>query len=105
MIKFSHVVAPDTPKGKGAQKFKELAELCAEKVVVPENVFCCGFAGDRGFRYPELNKAALAELKAQVEHCSEGYSTSRTCEVGLALHATIPYRNVIYLVDEATRPL
>jgi len=26
VIKFSHVVAPDTPKGKGAQKFKELAE-------------------------------------------------------------------------------
>lgn len=25
-IKFSHVVAPDTPKGKGANKFKELAE-------------------------------------------------------------------------------
>jgi C4-dicarboxylate-binding protein DctP len=27
VIKFSHVVAPDTPKGKGAQKFEELAEL------------------------------------------------------------------------------
>lgn len=26
VIKFSHVVAPDTPKGKGALKFKELAE-------------------------------------------------------------------------------
>ena len=26
IIKFSHVVAPDTPKGKGADKFKELAE-------------------------------------------------------------------------------
>ena len=26
LIKFSHVVAPDTPKGKGALKFKELAE-------------------------------------------------------------------------------
>jgi len=26
IIKFSHVVAPDTPKGKGAIKFKELAE-------------------------------------------------------------------------------
>jgi C4-dicarboxylate-binding protein DctP len=26
LIKFSHVVAPDTPKGKGANKFKELAE-------------------------------------------------------------------------------
>src|SRR6195952_2535164 len=26
VVKFSHVVAPDTPKGKGAQRFKELAE-------------------------------------------------------------------------------
>src|SRR5271166_5061008 len=26
VIKLSHVVAPDTPKGKGANKFKELAE-------------------------------------------------------------------------------
>src|SRR3954465_6511312 len=26
VIKFSHVVAPETPKGKGANKFKELAE-------------------------------------------------------------------------------
>jgi C4-dicarboxylate-binding protein DctP len=26
LIKFSHVVAPDTPKGNGAQRFKELAE-------------------------------------------------------------------------------
>src|SRR5918912_2545341 len=26
VIKFSHVVAPDTPKGKGADRFKELAE-------------------------------------------------------------------------------
>jgi C4-dicarboxylate-binding protein DctP len=26
VIKFSHVVSPDTPKGKGAEKFRELAE-------------------------------------------------------------------------------
>src|SRR5947207_1608223 len=26
LIKFSHVVAPNTPKGKGSEKFKELAE-------------------------------------------------------------------------------
>src|SRR3954470_12792237 len=26
VIKFSHVVTPDTPKGKGAERFKELAE-------------------------------------------------------------------------------
>jgi C4-dicarboxylate-binding protein DctP len=29
IIKFSHVVAPDTPKGKGALRFKELAEKYA----------------------------------------------------------------------------
>ena len=30
VIRFSHVVAPDTPKGKGADRFKELAELYTE---------------------------------------------------------------------------
>jgi C4-dicarboxylate-binding protein DctP len=30
IIKFSHVVAVDTPKGKGAQKFKELAEAATK---------------------------------------------------------------------------
>lgn len=33
VIKFSHVVAPDTPKGKGADKFKELAEAYTEGAV------------------------------------------------------------------------
>ena len=32
-IKFSHVVAPDTPKGRGADKFKELAERYANGAV------------------------------------------------------------------------
>ncbi|PWR25805.1 TRAP transporter substrate-binding protein [Zavarzinia aquatilis] len=36
VIKFSHVVAPDTPKGKGAQKFKELAEKYTNGAVVVE---------------------------------------------------------------------
>ena len=30
LIKFSHVVAPDTPKGKGAERFKELAAKYTE---------------------------------------------------------------------------
>lgn len=30
IIKFSHVVAPDTPKGKAAERFKELAERATE---------------------------------------------------------------------------
>ena len=35
-IKFSHVVAPDTPKGKGSLKFKELAEKYTNGKVVVE---------------------------------------------------------------------
>ena len=83
----------------------ELARLCATEVVLPENIFCCGFAGDRGFNFPELNKAALAGLGDQVYGCEAGYSTSKTCEVGLALHGSIPYRSILALVDEVTTPL
>jgi C4-dicarboxylate-binding protein DctP len=36
VIKFSHVVTPDTPKGKGALKFKELAEKYTDGKVVVE---------------------------------------------------------------------
>jgi C4-dicarboxylate-binding protein DctP len=36
VIKFSHVVAPDTPKGKGALRFKELAEARTKGRVIVE---------------------------------------------------------------------
>ena len=36
VIKFSHVVAPDTPKGKGSLKFKELAEKYTNRKVTVE---------------------------------------------------------------------
>jgi C4-dicarboxylate-binding protein DctP len=36
VIKFSHVVAPDTPKGKGSLKFKDLAEKYTNGKVVVE---------------------------------------------------------------------
>jgi len=82
----------------------ELARLCAREVVWPEEIYCCGFAGDRGFNFPELNKSALEGLKDHVCTCDAGYSTSKTCEVGLSLHGGIPYRSILYLVDDATRP-
>ncbi len=85
-----------------ADKLVELASLCAERVVAPTGVDCCGFAGDRGFSFPELNKAALADLRLQVSGCDAGYSTSRTCQIGLTLHSGIPYRSILALVDEAT---
>jgi D-lactate dehydrogenase len=86
-------------------KLKELALLCATEVVVPEDIFCCGFAGDRGFTFPELNQSALDSLEEKVYGCEAGYSTSKTCEIGLALHGRIPYRSILALVDEVTQPL
>lgn len=83
-------------------KLQELAEKCATEVVMPEDIYCCGFAGDRGFNFPELNKAALEGLEEHVCECDAGYSTSKTCEVGLSFHGKIPYRSILYLVDDAT---
>ena len=84
--------------------FQRLAQMCAKEVVVPEDIACCGFAGDRGFTKPELNASALSTLKGKVAGCACGYSSSRTCEIGLALHGEIPYRSIIHLVDRCTTP-
>ena len=83
-------------------KLEELARKCAENVVVPEGINCCGWAGDRGFTHPELNEAALKGLRMQVSTCDVGYSSSRTCQIGLSLHGGIPYYSIVYLVDEAS---
>jgi len=80
-----------------------LAQSCASDVIVPEHIQCCGWAGDKGFTTPELNAAAVHTLKDQVpEHCTRGFSNSRTCEIGLSHHSGIPYQSILYLVDEAT---
>ncbi len=86
-------------------KLLELAERCATRVIWPEDIYCCGFAGDRGFNYPELNESALHGLEEHVCSCEAGYSTSKTCEIGLSLHSGIPYRSILYLVDEVTVPI
>ncbi len=81
-----------------------LAHLCSNNVYLPEGVGCCGFAGDRGFTYPEMNKYALRKLKPQIEehHIEVGYSNSRTCEIGLQTNTGIPYMSIVYLVNECT---
>jgi len=86
------------------RKFIEVAEACSENVVIPEDVHCCGFAGDRGFTHPELNKAALVNLKKQIpDNCANGYSNSKTCEIGLSDHSGIDYQSIIYLVNKSIK--
>ena len=83
-----------------------LARLCCNNVYLPEGVGCCGFAGDRGFTFPELNKYGLRKLRPQIEAnaIEVGYSNSRTCEIGLETNTGIPYMSIIYLVNECTTP-
>jgi len=82
----------------------KIAQLCSTKVLVPDEVGCCGFAGDKGFTLPELNAHGLRKLRPQVEeaHAKVGYSNSRTCEIGLNTHSGIPYMSIVYLVDKCT---
>ena len=87
-------------------KMTELAHLCSNNVFLPEGVGCCGFAGDRGWTHPEVNRWALRKLRRQLEEnrVEMGYSNSRTCEVGLETNGGIPYQSIVYLVNEVTRP-
>lgn len=99
-----HTVCSAKKMGLEAE-FQRLAEMCAGKVVAPD-IICCGFAGDRGFTVPELNAFGLRRLKPQLSpDVRVGYSTSRTCEIGLTSHSGIDYQSILYLVDRCTRAL
>jgi len=87
-------------------KFRVLAGACVEKPIFPLHVECCGFAGDRGFFFPELNESALSALEPSLPaECHSGYSSNRTCEIGLSHHGRIPYQSIVYLVDRCTEKL
>jgi D-lactate dehydrogenase len=86
-------------------KLVRLAQACAEAAEIPAGAGCCGFAGDQGFRRPELTRAAM---RAEAREVGRGdyrghYSSSRTCEIGLARATGKTYRHIWTLLDEATR--
>ena len=85
-------------------KLSAIAARCSSKVVRVEEVLCCGFAGEKGFDRPELNEFALRHLRSALPAaCTVGYSSSRTCEIGLSEQAGFPYRSIINLVDAHSR--
>ncbi len=91
-----------TQKMSESRALFDIASACAEKVIVPNDVECCGFAGDKGWSHPELVASALMHLPAQVKnHCQRGLSTSPTCEIGLSRMAGIPYESIIYTVERS----
>ena len=88
-------------KMKLDDKFESLANILSNDVTIPLNINCCGFAGDRGFNFPELNASALGGLKAQIKpDIKRGFSTSKTCEIGLSHNSEKDYSSILYLLDE-----
>jgi D-lactate dehydrogenase len=85
-------------------KLVNIARHFSDHVDVPVSAGCCGMAGDRGFLFPELTKAATAhEAKEVGQHGYNGYySSGKTCEIAMADATGKNYESIVYLVDYCT---
>lgn len=83
-----------------------VAQAISDHVVVPVDWGCCAFAGDRGLLHPELTasatRAEVAELAGR--EFAAYASANRTCELGMTRATGRPYRHILELLDDATRP-
>jgi D-lactate dehydrogenase len=85
------------------QNFKRVLNKLTPNWIVPDDISCCGFAGDKGFTQPELNESALKGLAHQVKDCEFGISTSRTCEIGLSKQSGLTYYSLFEILDKHSR--
>lgn len=83
---------------------EQIAAKCSDNYLVPPNSYCCGSAGDRGFIFPEVAKAATRDEKRDIDgRTFDGcYSLARTCEISMMDTIGQPYESIAYLVDETT---
>ena len=81
-----------------------MARLCADDVFNIKSFACDGFAGQKGFFTPELNKCATKDLRPEVEEygATLGVSSSSTCEIGLGEQGGIPFIGIAYLLDRCS---
>ena len=73
----------------------------------PQDAGCCGFAGDRGFLFPELTASATRLEAAEVREAAPrgtGRPAARARPGSRARRAR-RYRSFVHLVERATRPL
>jgi len=87
------------------EKMLSIAQQCARSAMVPLNLGCCAFAGDRGLLYPELTVSATEKESAEVLAGKYGgyYSSNITCEMGMSEGTGKDYVGIVYLVERATR--
>jgi D-lactate dehydrogenase len=100
-----HPTCSSTRLGINAS-LEEVAREVANRVQIPENWGCCAFAGDRGMLHPELTASATREQAANVADmgATAHASCNRTCELGMTRATGQPYRHVLELLEELTRP-
>jgi D-lactate dehydrogenase len=82
-----------------------VAAAAAQQVVEPDDWSCCAFAGDRGLLHPELTASATAaEARDVARHAAPAHaSVNRTRELGMSRATGHPYRDVLEVLEEATR--
>jgi len=100
-----HPTCSSTRMGANAA-LQAVADGVAERVEIPENWGCCAFAGDRGMLHPELTASATKAQAADVlaMDAAAFASCNRTCELGMTRATGKPYRHVLELLEELTRP-
>ncbi len=83
----------------------DVVAAVSDEVHVPVVSTCCGMAGDRGLRHPELTEAATRTEAAEVTARSfdAHVSANRTCEIALEQATGRPYAHVAQLLERATR--
>jgi len=84
------------------QKYIDAIGKCCEEVVMPELIYCCGFAGDKGFTTPQLNASSLENLYPQIKDCEIGVSFNRSCKIGLSHHGKLKYISFVELLLACT---
>ena len=88
-----------------SQYIEDLARLCSDHVFNIKSFACDGFAGQKGFFTPELNKAATKDLAGEIAEygATLGVSSSSTCEIGLGESGGIPFVGVAFLLDRCSK--
>ena len=89
-----------------AAELEVVVRALAEEVHVPVVATCCGMAGDRGMRHPELVASGTRDEATEVRARSFAahVSANRTCELALEGATGRPYEHVAELLERATRP-
>lgn len=87
------------------ERLVDLLRSIGATVIVPHSASCCGVAGDRGLRFPELPAAALAMQKAEIAQTDADFyvSTNLPCQWQLSATTGKQYRSLWCVLEQITR--